>query len=169
MTDPFAPRTSGESDLPAYGAAPVQPDGEGYGQQPAYGQPPYGQPPYGAPGYGPPAAYGQPAYGQQPGFGQPYAQPGYGPQWGGTNGLAIASLVTGILGFFFVTPVLAIVFGIIGLNQAKSRGQGGKGLAIAGIVLGVLWIAIFVFAIVHGNGSTCVGTGNYCQQNGFNN
>ena len=150
MTDPFA------------APPPRDPDGP-----PAYGAPPqFGAPQYGAPGYGPPP-YGGPGYGQPP-FGTPgYGQPpyGYGQPRGGTNGLAIASLVTGILGFFFVTPILAIIFGVIGRKQAWQRGQSGSGLATAGIILGTLWVIFWVFAIVHGNGHTCVGTGNYCSTN----
>jgi hypothetical protein len=87
-----------------------QPPGPGHGQPP-YGQPPYGQPPYGQPPYG----YGHP---------QPAT---------GTNGFAIASLV---LAFF--CSILGLIFGIVALNQIKKRPQGGRGLAIAGIVISVL-------------------------------
>jgi prepilin-type processing-associated H-X9-DG protein len=56
-----------------------------------------------------------------------------------TSGLAITSLVLGILSFctFFITAVPAIVFGIIALVKiSKSRGQlKGNGLAISGIAL----------------------------------
>jgi ribosomal protein L40E len=59
---------------------------------------------------------------------------------GGSNGFCVASLVLGIIGLAPCAPVgwLAVVFGIIGYNQAaKSVGsRGGKGLAIAGIVCG---------------------------------
>lgn len=173
MTDPFAPKPDGDSDQPPYGAQPAQPEpgGQGYGQQPGYGQPTYGQPTYGQPPQGQPG-YGQqpynaPGFGQQPGYGQPYGQPGYGQQSGGTNGLAIASLVTGILGFLFITPILAIVFGIIGLSQAKKRGQRGSGLATAGIVLGVLWIGLFILSIALGgfHFHSCASTTGSCDTN----
>lgn len=62
-------------------------------------------------------------------YGRPQQQP--------TNALAIVSLVCGILGCFVITPVIAIVTGIIALG--KARMQGGRGLAITGIVLGALW------------------------------
>ena len=56
-----------------------------------------------------------------------------------TSGLAITSLVLGILSIFtlFLTAIPAIIFGIIGLVKIeKSRGQlKGKGLAIAGIAV----------------------------------
>jgi len=56
-----------------------------------------------------------------------------------TSGLAITSLVLGILSFctFFLTMIPAIIFGIISLVKIeKSGGQlKGKGLAIAGIAV----------------------------------
>ena len=59
-----------------------------------------------------------------------------------TSGLAIASLVLGLLSFFtcFVTAIPAIILGIVGLVKiSKSGGQlKGNGLAIAGIALPVV-------------------------------
>jgi DNA-directed RNA polymerase subunit RPC12/RpoP len=63
---------------------------------------------------------------------------------GASNGFCVASLVLGIIGIpafcTVVTPLLAIVFGIIGYNQASKADvqTGGKGMAIAGIVCGVI-------------------------------
>ena len=59
--------------------------------------------------------------------------------------MAIASLVLGILSFIFCPlSILAIIFGAIGMGKPQ-----GKGMAIAGFVLGlvavVLWIAAFIF------------------------
>ncbi|MCD9623935.1 DUF4190 domain-containing protein [Rhabdothermincola salaria] len=69
--------------------------------------------------------------------------------------MAVASLVFGILTFFCLGPIagiLAIVFGFVGLNRAKEIGV-GKGMSIAGIVLGVigsigavLIAVLFIFA-----------------------
>ena len=60
-----------------------------------------------------------------------------------TGGMAIASLVFGILFLFFPLNILAIIFGHISLSQIKaSAGRlGGRGLAVAGLVLGYLGIA----------------------------
>ncbi|UCC69576.1 MAG: DUF4190 domain-containing protein [Armatimonadota bacterium] len=64
-----------------------------------------------------------------------------------TSGLAIASLILGILGGFVVTALLGLIFGIIALVQI-GRSQGrlrGQGLAIAGTVisgLGILLVPI---------------------------
>src|SRR5438876_1112157 len=58
--------------------------------------------------------------------------------------LSVASLVLGIIGIpafcTVVTPLLAIVFGVIGYNQANKADvqAGGKGMAIAGIVCGII-------------------------------
>ena len=63
-----------------------------------------------------------------------------------TSGFAVASLVLGILG----GAILAIVFGFIALNQIKKRGLRGRGMAIAGVILGFVWSAIIVAAIIAG-------------------
>jgi len=55
-----------------------------------------------------------------------------------TNGMAIASLICGILGCTFIGGILAIVFGILGLQKTKDPRYGGKGMAIAGIILGCI-------------------------------
>jgi len=67
--------------------------------------------------------------------------------------LAIASLITSLLPFFLITPIVAVVLGHISLSQIK-RSAGrlkGSGLAIAGLVLGYLSflpIILIVAAIV---------------------
>ena len=72
------------------------------------------------------------------------------------NGLAIAALVLGILTFVCLGPiagVLAIIFGFLGLKKANEMGGTGKGMSIAGIVLGavgtiasILFLVLVVFA-----------------------
>lgn len=142
---------------PAYGQSP-------YGQQ-QYGQTPYGQPqqPYGQqPGYGQQA---QPQYGQQPGYGQPqYGQAPYSPSvYGGygysgspgTNGLATASLICSLGGLLIgLSAPVGIVLGIIALSQIKKTNQDGKGMALAGVIVGSVLtlgtILLFVFLIVLG-------------------
>src|SRR5215213_11885542 len=77
------------------------------------------------------------------GCGMPFTMEGTTLEAAGTsNGFAVASLVLGIIGLPascipFIVPGLALVFGIIGFNQInKSNAErGGKGMAIAGIVL----------------------------------
>ena len=55
-----------------------------------------------------------------------------------TNGLAVASLVLGIIWMFWIGSIRAVIFGYIGKGQIDRSGgtQGGRGLAVAGIVLG---------------------------------
>lgn len=68
----------------------------------------------------------------------PYQQ----PQAQQTNGLAIASLVLGILWLYWIGSILALIFGYRARRQIdESNGaQGGRGLATAGIILG--WIGV---------------------------
>lgn len=64
-----------------------------------------------------------------------------------TDGLAIAALITGILGLGLVPLIL----GIVSLKKIKKTGAGGRALAIAGIVLGALELVawgIFVIIII---------------------
>jgi hypothetical protein len=67
-----------------------------------------------------------------------------------TNGLAIASLVLGILWLFWLGSLAGLVLGLVALKQIKGRNQGGRGIAIAGVVLSVLGLAGFVIAVIVG-------------------
>ncbi len=62
--------------------------------------------------------------------------------------MAVASLVLGVLFCFGVTAILAVIFGNVALGKiADSNGtEKGKGLAIAGIVLG--WAGIVLIILV---------------------
>jgi hypothetical protein len=68
------------------------------------------------------------------------------------NGLAIASLVLGILWIYWIGSILALVFGYMAKNQIDRSGgtQSGRGLAIAGIVLGWVGVGILLLLIVLG-------------------
>lgn len=144
---------------PAYGPASTPP---GYGPAsapPAYGAPPQSAPPvqYSPGQYTPsPPQYSEPytqPMGAQP---PPYQPDPYAPYQGGqyppaymapksgTNGFAIASLITGICGFV----LLSVIFGFVGLAQTKKTGQKGRGLAIGGLVLSGLWIVGIATAVI---------------------
>jgi hypothetical protein len=87
----------------------------------------------------PPPSYGYP---------QPPPRP--------SNGLAIASLVCGIVGllvFGVVLGPLAVIFGSVGLSRAN-RGASGKGMAIAGLVMGSIAtvVAIALIALAASGG-----------------
>lgn len=141
-----------------------------YGQQNAYGQPG---------GYSQPGAYSQPnaydAYSQSGAYSQPMT---YGAQpvfvrpapnkmavwsmWMGIAGIG-GGFVCGLLSmipvigiifsiiamFLWIAPVLAVIFGHIGLGQIKRTGEDGRGQAIAGLIIGYVTIALgLIMAIV---------------------
>lgn len=92
--------------------------------------PPEGQQPQPPQQPAPPA----PGYLQQPGYVQQ-------PQGGKTNTLAIVAFISS----FFV-HILGIILGHIALSQIKRSGEGGRGLALAGTIIGYVlsfgWILI---------------------------
>jgi peptidyl-prolyl cis-trans isomerase B (cyclophilin B) len=96
-------------------------------------------------------AYPQPPPGNQPGnqwWGQPpQSSPGvYPPMYPvprQTNAMAIAALVSA-----FVVAPLGIVFGHIALSQLKRNDEDGRGLAIAGLVIGYVFTGMFVVLFV---------------------
>jgi hypothetical protein len=101
----------------------------------------------------PVAGWPQPAY--QPPYQQTPYQQSHARPTPGTNGMAVASLVLGLVGlvtFWLVAVpnILAIVFGFVGRNQIRNSGgvQEGDGLAIAGIVLGIVGSVIFVIVLL---------------------
>jgi len=87
----------------------------------------------------PPTAYPQQAAYPQPGYGAPGAPP---QPTNPTNTMAIVALICGIV----LAPV-GIVLGIIALSQIKKTKQGGRGLALAGVIIGALGTLIWVAAI----------------------
>jgi hypothetical protein len=60
--------------------------------------------------------------------------------------MAIASMVLGILWLYWVGSILALIFGYIALSQIRQRNEGGRGMAIAGVVLG--WIGAGTLVLV---------------------
>jgi peptidyl-prolyl cis-trans isomerase B (cyclophilin B) len=64
----------------------------------------------------------------------------------GTNGFAIASIVCA-----FLCSPLGLVFGIIARSQINRTGQGGAGLATAGIVVSIALIALNIALAVSGH------------------
>lgn len=133
---------------------PTPPDGQQPEQQP-YGQQPYGQQPYGQQPY-PDQQYPQQGY-QQPGHSQPYGQgypqqyPGYGYPAPANNTLAIISLVAGIAGLTvlpFLASIAAVITGHMARRQIAERGEGGSGMATAGLITGYVGIALAVLGVI---------------------
>jgi hypothetical protein len=113
---------------------------------PQFPPPPSGPPPpYGTPPYGTPAPWSPPPSWAQPGG---YSPPGYGPP--STDPFAIVSLVAACIGVFvcFVGPIVAIVFGHIARSRIKRTGAGGRGLALAGLIIGYLEIVFATVGII---------------------
>jgi len=74
--------------------------------------------------------------GPPPGPTGPPGPPGERPSK--TSGLAIASLILGVLIVVPLAPLVGVILGIVALSKISASGGtlGGKGLAITGIVLG---------------------------------
>lgn len=172
---PTPPNTPGNADyetppdFPAAGYPPPSYPPPNYpppGYPPQSGYPPPNTSPtgYPAPGYAPqgytdPSAYQAPQYGgsyppppppQQYGP-APYAGGyGYGAAEPGTNTMAIASLVASVVGLLCgIGSIIGIVLGALALNQIKQTRQGGYGLAIAGIVVGIATLIISVIWAIY--------------------
>lgn len=103
--------------------------------QPQYGNQPYGQGQYGTPSYG--------AYGQQP-YGMPVVAQ--------TNGKAIGALVCGIAGLILcvIAGIPAIILGNMAVAEIDASGghQDGRGMAVAGRVLGWVGVGLMIIALV---------------------
>jgi hypothetical protein len=67
----------------------------------------------------------------------------------GTNGQAIGALVTAIAGvplcFCAIPSIVAIVLGIVAMNETRRTGQDGHGMALAAVIIGGVTL---VFAVV---------------------
>jgi hypothetical protein len=141
--------------------------------------PPPLPPPQAAPGgYYPPPGYPPPGYPPQqgypsgvypgpypppPGAGypppppQPYADYGARPA-APRNGLGIGALIAGVLSIpaaftvfgGFILAVVAVVLGVLGHRRARTGEANNGGVAIAGIVLGVLGAILSAVLIIVG-------------------
>ena len=134
------PQSNPQSSPPSQAGGFQQPSS--YPQPAAYQQPgSYSPPGYQQPGSYPPAAYMQ---------GVP-VQPGAGYSGQRTNSLAVAALVCGIvqfIGFWLLGTIPAIVLGHMARNQIRQRGEQGAGLALAGLILGYVGLALTVIFII---------------------
>nr|WSY52042.1 DUF4190 domain-containing protein [Streptomyces sp. NBC_00886] len=135
--DPYAPPPQDPYAPPQtpHGAQPQPP----YGTQPQAPYAPYPQAPQ-----GPPSPYGPQPY-------QPWSQ-GYTPYNSPAplNGMSVAALVLGIL---CCIPGVGLVLGLIALNQIKKRGERGRSMAAAGMVLSAFGLMMWVL------GATGAATG----------
>ena len=67
-----------------------------------------------------------------------------------TNAYAVYSLVLGVLWLLFIGSILAVIYGHLALSQIKKAEgrQTGRGMAIAGLVLGYIGVAILTLMFV---------------------
>ena len=87
---------------------------------------------------------------------QPPAAPPPGPGYGAqpsqpSNGMGTAALVLGILGFFclyYIAPILAIIFGKLGMDKADRGEADNGGVAKAGFILGIVALVVNILATI---------------------
>ncbi len=82
----------------------------------------------------------------------------YPPPSPRTNGMAVGALVTSLAGVIFTAGMGSFVGAILGhiaLGQIKRTGEQGRGMALAGVIIGwvsaALWIIgviVFIIAVV---------------------
>ena len=121
--DPWSPQAPPAQPDPPTGPGAPQPGESGPTPTEPYGYPP-GYPAYGYPGYGYPVAAAPP-----------------------NNGLAIASMIVSIVGFAGLCAygqggwlgAVGAILGHVARRRIRERGEGGDGMALAGIIVG--WIA----------------------------
>lgn len=82
-----------------------------------------------------------------------------------SKSMGITSMVLGIVGavmFFLphiaiICSILAIIFGAVGLKRK------GKGMAIAGLILGIATLSLYVIVIIGLVGFVSFATGSVCS------
>lgn len=67
-----------------------------------------------------------------------------------TSGKAIGSLISGIFSIFFPAAIAAVILGHLSLSDIKKSAGGltGRGMAIAGLVLGYLGVVMIPFILI---------------------
>jgi hypothetical protein len=143
MTTSEPERPSGPTEYPSLEDTARQPDPTPTFDYPAdAGLPPPVYPPTypaGYPGY--PAAPGYYAGGYDP------YRPAKPP---GTNGKAIAALVTSLAGLFCcgLPSIVGLILGVIGMRETKRTGQDGYAIALIGAIIGGLVVAGWVIYLL---------------------
>jgi glucose uptake protein GlcU len=85
----------------------------------------------------------------------------------GNSGMAVASLVCSLVGvipcfwLFQIMGLLGTIFGFVGLKQTKDGQRGGRGLALAGVIIGIiLVVASVIFWVYVATNANCLRVGN---------
>ncbi|HET6246058.1 MAG TPA: GYF domain-containing protein [Tepidisphaeraceae bacterium] len=113
--------------------------------------PAYGNPAYPAPGQATPVGY--PSQGQAFQTGYPQA-PGlpYGTPPQSHKGMAIGAMVCSICGLFCcgILAIVGPILGMVALSGMKKTGNNeGRGMAIAGIIIGIVVVILNVLYVVY--------------------
>lgn len=120
------PPAQGAYPPPAYGSAPAAPSAAAYGSTQSYGSAPS-------------------SYGSAPAYGYGYGAPAK------TNTLAIVSLISSIASFV-ILPIIGSIVGVItghmSLNQLKTSGEQGRGMALAGTIVGWVGLGLTILGII---------------------
>jgi hypothetical protein len=169
VSDPtHGPSYGSEGEQPAnpYGPPPTPPNpyaapepgvgGPPPTTPPTYEQAPYGQAPYGQEPYGQPS-YPQPGYPPAPGYpGAPYGYAAPPPNDGGATAAMIVGIVSLVLacgyGIGLLGAPVALVMGRRSMKRidASQGTLGGRGMALAGFVMGIIGTIFLVLAIILG-------------------
>ncbi|HWL00831.1 MAG TPA: DUF4190 domain-containing protein [Microbacteriaceae bacterium] len=106
--------------------------------------PPPGYVPYGTQ---PPPGYQVQGYPQQSAYPQPYYPQGYYVPVRPWNGLAIAGFVISLVPYLWW---LGAILSGVALSQVKRTGEQGRGLALAGLIIGCVLtgIVLLVFLMI---------------------
>jgi len=165
------PVPSGNPDIPP--APPAGPPPHPYSYPPGPDQPGAYQPgPY-QPGTYPQGAYQPGPYqGGYPPPPMPYGEYYQAAPAAPKNGLGIAALVVAVIGllgsftivFGILAGVVAVILGVIGRSRVKSGAANNGGVALAGIVLGVIAIIVsLVFIPIYVGLFKDIGAGGYLE------
>jgi hypothetical protein len=137
---PPPPAYGAHGDYPTSPSAPPASTPDGAVPTPYGSAPPYGGPP----AYGSAPSYGATAYGSAPAYGAPYGA-------AKTNSLAIVSLVSSLVGLLiipFVGSIVGVITGHMALGQIKQTGEQGRGLALAGTIMGYAGLLFVVLGVI---------------------
>ena len=91
----------------------------------------------------------------------PQAPPAYSPQYAPAparptvDGLAVASMVLGIIWLWWIGSILAVIFGGVAIKRinASNGWKTGKGMAIAGLVLGLVGMGTLLLVMIAAAGA----------------
>ena len=134
---PVPPSIPASPQSPAAAPYPAPVDPPQYAAPPAYEAPP---------AYGATQSYvAAPGYGATQGY-TPYPAPAK------TNALAVISMIASIVGFIWILPfigsVAGVIMGHISLRQIPRTGETGRGMALAGLIVGYVGLAFFVLGAI---------------------